>query len=175
MKGLEPGGRVYEAVVDTLSEDRSEEDGVGSIALGDLNLGEGVAGDGDDGVREAEARVASSYVVGKQRRVCGEVETVCLDFDSDGETAIDEQARRGGFGGDDGEHLSGEPGEVGGRKVFLAELDEVDAAAGPEGRLVDEGGLSVGLVAGKKRSVGDGAAEHVDKCSGKTGESVTGD
>jgi len=48
------------------------------------------------------------------------------------------------------EDLSGEVGEGGREKVFLAELDDVDALGGPAGGLAEEGGLLLTVVAGEE-------------------------
>lgn len=77
-------------------------------------------------------------------------------------TAIDEQAGRRRGGRDDGQDAAGELSELRRAKVFFAKLDQVEAAMCPESGLPAKGGLSLGLVAGKEGSVGDGAAEHVD-------------
>ena len=50
-------------VCDRFAEDRSEQDGVGAIAAGDLNLGEGVAGDRDDRCRKVKGCVTASNVI----------------------------------------------------------------------------------------------------------------
>jgi hypothetical protein len=59
------------------------------------------------------------------------------------------------------EEFAGEFGQVCRRKIFLAELDEVDTFGGPAGDMFDERGLLVALVAGIECAVGNGVAEHL--------------
>lgn len=167
MKGVEASSGHDELAGDGLSEDRGEEDGIGAIAASDLNLGEGVAGDGDDGVGKTKAGVATTDVVGQQGGTRGKVNSVGTALKSCLKTAIDEEAGGGGFGCDGRQDLGGEIGYVAWEEVFLAKLDQVDPHAGPQGALLNEGRLSLGFVAGKEGAVGDGAAEHVDKCSSR--------
>ena len=96
-------------------------------------------------------------------RGCGEVDSVGGSGDGYVGAGVDEELCGGAVEGF--EDLSGEVGEGGNGKVFLAELDDVDALGGPTGGLADDGGLLLTVVAGEEGSVGDGVAEHDDKCS----------
>ncbi|RZU41223.1 hypothetical protein BDD14_2728 [Edaphobacter modestus] len=168
VQGFEAGGGRDELAGDGFSEDRGEEDGIGAVAAGDLNFSEGVAGDGDDGGRKSEARIAAAHVAGEQGRVGGKVDAVSPTLNGGLETAVDEQASGRGLGGNGGEDAVGEIGKISGEEIFFAELDKVDASPRPQGGLLDEGRVSLGLVAGKQGAVGDGAAEHVDKFSSRS-------
>jgi len=146
VQGIETGGGGDEVSGNGFSEDRGEEDGVGAVASGDLDLGEGVAGDGDDRGWEAETSVASADVVGEKGGVGGKVQTVGTALEGGMEAAVDEEAGGGRFGCDGGEDARGQVGEIVGEKVFFAELDEVDSVAGPQRGLTDEGSLLLGFV-----------------------------
>lgn len=88
-----------------------------------------------------------------------------LNLGCDGRSRIEEEAGDRAFVRDDLQHPLCQFDQSSGGKVFFAHLDEIDAPAGPQGCLLDESGLALQLIAGKKHAVGNGAAKHVDKFS----------
>ena len=166
-KGVEAGGCGDEAVGDDFAEDRGKEDGIGIGGAGLLDFAEGVAGDGDDGGGEVGGGVALDDLdVTGGGALEADVDAVGAGRDGGVERGVDDEDGAGGAL----ENAFGKGGEDRGGKVLFTELDDLDSLTRPEGGLLDEGVEALMVVAGKGGAVGDGAAEHVDKCSGTSGE-----
>lgn len=148
-----------------LSKDWCEEDCVRLIPAGDLDLGEIVTGDGDDRGSKVQAGIAPANIVRKQRRVRRKMHAVGLAVQRCLKATVDEQARRRGLVCNGSQDLRGKVGQVGRRQIFFTELNQVDTTARPTGSLLYQGGLLLGFVPGKQRSVGNGASKHVDNYS----------
>src|SRR5262245_28046147 len=79
-EGVESGWWGDVETVDGFTEDWGEEDGVGVVALRDVDLGERVAGDGNDRTRKAVDRVAAANLGWEDGRVRGQMNAVGLGF-----------------------------------------------------------------------------------------------
>ena len=146
-------------VCNVFFEDGGEENRVWLVIFGGQDAGNSVAGDGNCWFAGATLLEELTDLGGGQLAGGGgEVDSVGGDGEGYVGAGVDEEAGGGAFDGF--EDLAGEGGEGGGGEVLFAELDEIDALFGPESGLADEGGMLVGLVAGEKGAVGDGAAEH---------------
>jgi hypothetical protein len=165
VKNLEAGSGSDELAIDGLSEDRGEENSVGVVAAGDLDLGKVVTGHRDDGQRQVVFQVASSDIAGAKGGVRRKMDTVGLDLKGEEGGGIENEAGRGAFGGDYLQDFYREFHLRCWREVFFAELDKVDAVADPVNGVFKEPQLFLGLIAGKEAAVGNGATEHVDKFS----------
>jgi hypothetical protein len=165
VQDFEASRRSDDLPLDGFSEDGSEEDGVGAMATCDVYLGQIVAGYGDDGGRQVVFCVTSSNIAGAKGGVRGEMDPVGLDLKGNGRSGVENEARRGAFGGDYLQDFYCEFCLCRWEKVFFAELDKIDAAADPMKSVFKDLCLFLGLVACKEAAVGNGATEHVDKFS----------
>jgi len=165
VQDFEAGRRSDDLALYRLSEDGSEEDSVGAVAAGDVDLGQVVTGDGDDGRRQVVFCVTPSDIAGAQGGVRGKMDTVGLDLKRNGRSVVENEAGRGAFGGDYLQDFYREFHLCRRGKVFFAELDKIDAVASPTNDVLKEPRLFPGFVAGKEAAIGNGATEHVDKFS----------
>ena len=86
--------------------------------------------------------------------------------DGEGNVGADVDEKLGGWAvsAESCEQLAGEFCKVGGRKILLAELNEVDTGGGEAGGLVEQGDLASGMFSGKADTVGNGAGKHSFIC-----------
>jgi hypothetical protein len=142
-----------------LPEDGGEEDAVYAIVAGAGDLGQGVAGDGDDGRRQPSGGVEVADLRGSQfTRGGGEVDAVGGCGDGDVQAGVEQELCGGG---ERFEEVSGEGCQPCGGQILFAELDEVDAGRGPAGGLFDERGLLAVVVAGEEGAACNGVTEHL--------------
>ena len=122
-------------------EDGREEDQVCALPRL-LDFGKRVAGDGDDWRWQPGGGVEFPDLRGRELAGgSGEVDSVSGGGDGNIGAGVDEEpCPRVAEGFED---AAGEDGQGGGRQVFFAELDVVDAVGGPERGLVDKRGLFI--------------------------------
>jgi hypothetical protein len=130
-----------------------------------------MAGDGNDGVGEACGRVAAAdFFLGDGSVVGADVDAVGSGGDGSLDAGVDKDDGTRGRRGL--KYAVGHVGYFGGRKVFFANLDDLDALIGPAYGLLNERGDAFILVTRKNGAIGDGAAEHVDKCRRESSEAL---
>lgn len=147
-----------ELASDGFLEDGGEEDQVGVVASG-FDLGEGMAGDRDDGRRKGGGGIEAPDLRGSELASGGgEMDSVGCGSESYVEAGVDEEP--GGSVVERFEDLASERGQGCGGQVLFAELNIVDAFGGPAGGFVNEGSETGFEFAGEEGSVGDGIAAH---------------
>ena len=161
-KGLETCCGTDSLASDDLAEDRGKENGVRCGGACPVNLFETVAGNSDDGIGEAGGGVAATdFLLGDGSMTGTDVDPVGPRGDGGLNTGIDKDDGAGRRR--DLKDASGDVGDIGGGKVFFADLNDLDALVGPAGSLLHERGDAFVIVTRKYGAVGDGASKHVDK------------
>lgn len=137
-KGFEPLAGGDELSCYGFPEDGREDDQV-CVLPGLLDFGKRVTGDGDDRRRQFGHGVKFPDLRGGELAGSGgQVNSVSGGGDGYIGAGVDEELCPGVA--EDFEDAAGEGRQGGGRQVFFAELDVVDAVGRPEGGLVEEGG-----------------------------------
>jgi hypothetical protein len=144
-----------------LLEDGGIKDCIDLVGMGAVDLGEGVAGEGDRGFGCAGGEVEVANLDGGELVWRGgEVDTMGASCEGDVGAGVEQQARGAGGEGYPLQQVTGEACERGCGKVFFSQLDKVDAFGDPSGGFGEEGGLFLLLTAWVERTAGDGVAKH---------------
>jgi len=165
------GGVLGGRVGDYFLEDGAEEDERRREAAGASDLGERVAGEADDRVRETGRSVELADLGWREFAFGGgEVDAVGADGDGDVGAGVDEKFGAGAvdFREDAKDGPSGF-GEIARREVFLAELEEIDAFDGTLTSMIQQGCASGGLGPGEAQTIGNGVAEHLSSVGRRNG------
>jgi hypothetical protein len=126
--------------VEGFAEDGAEEDEIGWVEEGGLDLGAGVAGLADGGWRVAVGAVEGADLGGGEGAGGGgEMDSVGSGGEGYVGSGVDEQAGGSVVSGQDGEDFAGEEDEFAGGEVLFAELEELDSGLGEPMSLLGEG------------------------------------